>query len=152
MDRNRFVKLLVLITVIQVLCILLIPWRWFLAVLAVLASLCIYRLYVEVRHFLELSEQEKISQAANLAEENSEYLSKESPFPLYLFDDQYNITWLNEKAISLQEKYGAALWEKQLVPAIKAHSATGEVNLGKENLRYRIDFDKGIIFIENISQ
>lgn len=152
MDRNRFVKLLVLITVIQVLCILLIPWRWFLAVLALLASLCIYRLYVEVRHFLELSEQEKISQAANLAEENSEYLSKESPFPLYLFDDQYNITWLNEKAILLQEKYGAALWEKQLVPAIKAHSATGEVNLGKENLRYRIDFDKGIIFIENISQ
>lgn len=152
MNRNRFVKILILITVIQVLCLFLIPWRWFLAVLTVLAALCVYGLYVEVRHFLELSEQEKISQAANLAEENSEYLSKESPFPLYLFDDQQNITWLNEKAILLQEKYGTELWEKQLVPAIQAHSDTGEVSLGKENLRYRIDFDKGIIFIENISQ
>ncbi|MFY1067308.1 DHH family phosphoesterase [Enterococcus sp. AD013-P3] len=152
MNQKRFVQILVLMTLIQVLCILLIPWRWLLVLLAVIAAFCIYGLYREVRRFLQMSEKERINQAADLAETNSEYLSKLAPYPLYMYDEQNHIRWLNDKAIALQEKYGDQLWAEQLQPAIKAQRETGRITMKDSNLRYRIDFDKRIIFVENISQ
>lgn len=152
MNQKRFTQILVLITVIQILCILLIPWRWLLVVLVMAAAVCIYGLYREVRRFLQMSEKERLNQAADLAETNSEYLSKQAPYPLYMFDEQKQITWLNDKAIALQEKYGDQLWEAQLRPAIEARKDNGQITMKDATLRYRIDFEKGIIFIENISQ
>ena len=151
MTKNQFTKVLLLLTLLQVLCVLLIPWRWVTALILCIGALVIYLLYRRVQQLLKMTEAERITRSANLAEENSEYLSRQAPFPLYMYDDQLEISWMNEQAIHLHEQLDTDLWHEQLVPAIKKGNVSGQVVGQKKTLRYQIDFQKRIVYLMDIT-
>ena len=135
MTKNQFTKVLLLLTLLQVLCVLLIPWRWVTALILCIGALVIYLLYRRVQQLLKMTEAERITKSANLAEENSEYLSRQAPFPLYMYDDQLEISWMNEQAIHLHDQLDTDLWHEQLVPAIEKGNVSGQVVGQKKTLR-----------------
>lgn len=151
MTKNQFTKVLLLLTLLQVLCVLLIPWRWVTALILCVGALVIYLLYRRVQQLLKMTEAERITRSANLAEENSEYLSRQAPFPLYMYDEQLEISWMNEQAIHLHEQMNTDLWHEQLVPAIKKGSVSGQVVGQNKTLRYQIDFQKRIVYLMDIT-
>ena len=151
MHKHQFTKVLVLLTVIQILCVILIPWWWLTAVILCAGALVIYLLYRRVRKLFKMTEAERITRSANLAEENSEYLSRQAPFPLYMYDESLAISWMNEQALRLHEQVGPNLWQEQIVPAIEKQSTSGQVVGQNKTLRYQIDFDKRIVYLMDIT-
>ncbi len=138
MTKKQFTQGLVAISLVLLICIILIPNRWLIAVLVLLGSGTIYLINQRLASQLTLSEQQMIRQSADLAVENSPYLSGKAPCPMYIYDESNQLQWMNDRGIALREQYGDSLWQDKLLPLLTTTKSGGQIAVGSTNFRYVI--------------
>lgn len=151
MNKDQFPGLLILAAILELLCLVLIPAKWLVTGLLVVINLAIYWFYIHERRRARLSDRQRIQQAATIAERNSEYLSDYSPILFFIYDQREEIEWMNRKAQDLVNKYGPLSWNDYLKPLIKGEDDAGKVTIANEYLSYRIDRQKKILIMDNIT-
>ncbi|MFV0558911.1 MAG: DHH family phosphoesterase [Enterococcus sp.] len=154
MKNHLFAKFILIFCIIQVVLVTMSQFAdlWLDLVVIVVTNIALYQLGKRFMERQQISTQELMRQSAQLAQDNSRYLSDKSPSLIFIFNDFNQVEWMNQNALSLLHKYGKDTWHVYLLDTIKNNKVNqGLIRLPDDVLRYSIDRKKNIAFFYNVT-
>ncbi len=105
---------LILFILIEVLVVLILPFRFVSASVILLMNLWGVRYWLKMKRWLTLNKREKIQQASTVAETNLAYVSEVMPVGVIAYQpSSQKIEWLNPLALKVKDQSG--LTEEELL-------------------------------------
>lgn len=150
MKKETFGKFVLLVCILQILSFLFLN-KWIAVGILIVANAFLFQMYIRLRRWQKISDQEKIRMAARVAQDNSQYLSDKSPSMIFIYNEQKTVEWMNQNALQLLDKYDQDTWQKYLVGLLDQEKDRGLLRLPEDTLTYSLDRTKRILFLYNIT-
>ncbi len=149
MKKYPFLKVMVLIFIVEFICLVFNPHLW--ANIAIFAALNIfvYYVYYTLQNLNALTDDKRIRESAQIAIDNSKFLSSVSPSIIFIYEPKtFRLDWMNHRALDLKEQVGQeVLWDKTLKPLLVGSKDDGFMRVEDLSFEYIIDRKKNVIFL-----
>lgn len=144
---------LILFILIEVLVVLILPFRFVSASVILLMNLWGIRYWLKMKRWLILNKREKIQQASTVAETNLAYVSEVMPVGVIAYQpSSQKIEWLNPLALKIKDQSG--LTEEELLDTFftAKEKKKNQVYLADKTFQFDMDTVKGVVYFNDITQ
>ncbi|MCD1024515.1 DHH family phosphoesterase [Enterococcus sp. SMC-9] len=149
MKKYPFLKVMVLVFIVEFICLVFNPNLWVNLVLFAAINVFVYYVYYTLQNLQALTDDQRIRKSAQIAIDNSKFLSSVSPSIIFIYQPKtFRLDWMNHRALDLNEQVGQdLLWDKTLKPLLVGSKDEGTLRVSDKSFEYIIDRQKNIVFL-----
>ncbi|BCA84488.1 DHH family phosphoesterase [Enterococcus saigonensis] len=149
MKKYPFLKVLVLVFIVEFICLVFNPNLWVNIILFAVINVFVYYVYYTLQNLQALTDEQRIRKSAQIAIDNSKFLSSVSPSIIFIYEPKtFRLDWMNHRALDLKEQIGKdQLWDKTLKPLLVGSKDAGNFHVADKSFDYIIDRQKNIVFL-----
>lgn len=149
MKKYPFLKVMVLVFIVEFICLVFNPNLWVNLVLFAAINVFVYYVYYTLQNLQALTDDQRIRKSAQIAIDNSKFLSSVSPSIIFIYQPKtFRLDWMNHRALDLNEQVGQdLLWDKTLKPLLVGSKDDGTLRVSDKSFEYIIDRQKNIVFL-----
>lgn len=149
MKKYPFLKVLVLVFIVEFICLVFNPNLWVNIILFAVINVFVYYVYYTLQNLQALTDEQRIRKSAQIAIDNSKFLSSVSPSIIFIYEPKtFCLDWMNHRALDLKEQIGKdQLWDKTLKPLLVGSKDAGDFHVADKSFDYIIDRQKNIVFL-----
>lgn len=149
MKKYPFLKVMVLVFIVEFICLVFNPNLWVNLVLFAAINVFVYYVYYTLQNLQALTDDQRIRKSAQIAIDNSKFLSSVSPSIIFIYQPKtFRLDWMNHRALDLNEQVGQdLLWNKTLKPLLVGSKDEGTLRVSDKSFEYIIDRQKNIVFL-----
>lgn len=149
MKKYPFLKVMVLVFIVEFICLVFNPNLWVNLVLFAAINVFVYYVYYTLQNLQALTDDQRIRKSAQIAIDNSKFLSSVSPSIIFIYQPKtFRLDWMNHRALDLNEQVGQdLLWDKTLKPLLVGSKDEGSLRVSDKSFEYIIDRQKNIVFL-----
>lgn len=149
MKKYPFLKVMVLVFIVEFICLVFNPNLWVNLVFFAAINVFVYYVYYTLQNLQALTDDQRIRKSAQIAIDNSKFLSSVSPSIIFIYQPKtFRLDWMNHRALDLNEQVGQdLLWDKTLKPLLVGSKDEGTLRVSDKSFEYIIDRQKNIVFL-----
>ncbi|WHA09273.1 DHH family phosphoesterase [Enterococcus montenegrensis] len=149
MKKYPFLKVMVLVFIVEFICLVFNPNLWVNLILFAAINVFVYYVYYTLQNLQALTDDQRIRKSAQIAIDNSKFLSSVSPSIIFIYQPKtFRLDWMNHRALDLNEQVGQdLLWDKTLKPLLVGSKDEGTLRVSDKSFEYIIDRQKNIVFL-----
>ena len=149
MKKYPFLKVMVLVFIVEFICLVFNPNLWVNLVLFAAINVFVYYVYYTLQNLQALTDDQRIRKSAQIAIDNSKFLSSVSPSIIFIYQPKtFRLDWMNHRALDLNKQVGQdLLWDKTLKPLLVGSIDEGTLRVSDKSFEYIIDRQKNIVFL-----